>query len=56
MPNCISCGTEKVSLYDDRFDVFACDDECLIEYILHENAYAMYEIYKDFNVQEISVD
>lgn len=54
MKECISCGTTKVSLYDDRFDVFACDEECLLEYILYENAYAMFEIYKEFNVVEIN--
>lgn len=54
MTTCITCDTTNVNLYDERFEVYACDEECLLEYIIHENAYAMLEPYMALNVLEIT--
>lgn len=53
---CVTCGTNKVNLYDERLDVFACDEECLLEHLLHDNAYAMLDIYMAWNVVEVESD
>ena len=50
---CANCGVTNVSLYDDRADIYFCDEQCFREWAEDKGAEIVREFYRELNVSEV---
>ena len=57
MCKCANCGANAQlrprSLYDDRADIYFCDEQCFREWADDKGAEIVREFYKTMNVSEV---
>ena len=55
MCKCATCGSKKVALYDDRAELYFCDEQCFDEWAEDAGAETVIDFYKNLNITEVTI-